>query len=77
LKDDEAFYVPRVYDEFSNTRVLTTELVPGNFRHGLVYFCFLACAPLILVGFFIVSTPNGEINWFKKRSKNVESYGAQ
>lgn len=30
LKDDKAFYVPRVYDEFCNTRVLTTELVPGK-----------------------------------------------
>lgn len=29
LKNDEAFYVPRVYEEFCNTRVLTTELVPG------------------------------------------------
>ncbi|KAG0575782.1 hypothetical protein M758_5G032600 [Ceratodon purpureus] len=29
LKDDKAFYVPRVYDEFCNTRVLATELVPG------------------------------------------------
>lgn len=36
LKDDKAFYVPRVYDEFCNTRVLTTELVPGKLQQGLI-----------------------------------------
>lgn len=36
LKNDEAFYVPRVYEEFCNTRVLTTELVPGNFLLNLM-----------------------------------------
>jgi aarF domain-containing kinase len=30
LGDDVGLYVPLVYDEFCSTRVLTTELVPGN-----------------------------------------------
>jgi predicted unusual protein kinase regulating ubiquinone biosynthesis (AarF/ABC1/UbiB family) len=42
LKDEKALYVPRVYDEFSNTRVLATELVPGNLHRALmpVYFSY-------------------------------------
>ena len=30
LGDDVGLYVPLVFDEFCSTRVLTTELVPGN-----------------------------------------------
>jgi len=54
LKDDEAFYVPRVYDEFSNTRVLTTELVPGNLRWDLVLSHFLlpSTCTFDVTGFF-------------------------
>ena len=30
LLDEKGLYVPLVFDEFCSTRILTTELVPGN-----------------------------------------------